>query len=31
MASNYNWFSRPPVVAVGNGEPQVWAEREVLR
>jgi diaminopimelate decarboxylase len=31
MASNYNWFSRPPVVGVGNGEPQVWAEREVLR
>ena len=28
MSSNYNWFPRPPVIAVGAGEPQVWAERE---
>ncbi len=27
MASNYNYFSRPPVIAVGDGDPQVWAER----
>jgi diaminopimelate decarboxylase len=27
MASNYNWFSKPPVVAVGADEPRVWAER----
>jgi diaminopimelate decarboxylase len=31
MASNYNYFSRPPVIAVGAGKPQVWAERESLR
>jgi diaminopimelate decarboxylase len=28
MASNYNYFQKPPVIAVGAGEPQVWAERE---
>jgi diaminopimelate decarboxylase len=28
MSSNYNWFPRPPVIAVGDGEPQVWAQRE---
>ena len=27
MSSNYNWFPRPPVIAVGAGEPQPWAER----
>jgi len=27
MASNYNWFAKPPVIAVGTGEPQVWAQR----
>jgi len=27
MSSNYNWFPRPPVIAVDAGEPQVWAER----
>ncbi len=27
MASNYNWFPRPPVIAVGTGEPLLWAER----
>jgi diaminopimelate decarboxylase len=31
MASNYNYFSRPPVIAVGHGEPRVWAQRESLR
>ncbi len=30
MASNYNRFPRPPVVAVGAGEPQLWARRETL-
>ncbi|HUN29656.1 MAG TPA: diaminopimelate decarboxylase [Alphaproteobacteria bacterium] len=30
MASNYNRFPRPPVIAVGAGEPQVWANREML-
>ena len=30
MSSNYNRFPRPPVIAVGDGEPQVWAERETL-
>ncbi|MGB6984336.1 MAG: diaminopimelate decarboxylase [Candidatus Aquilonibacter sp.] len=30
MASNYNWFTKPPVIAVGAGEPQVWARREKL-
>ncbi|HUA10340.1 MAG TPA: diaminopimelate decarboxylase [Candidatus Acidoferrales bacterium] len=25
MSSNYNYFPRPPVVAVGEGEPRVWA------
>jgi diaminopimelate decarboxylase len=30
MASNYNRFPRPPVIAVGVGEPQVWASRETL-
>jgi diaminopimelate decarboxylase len=28
MASNYNYFQRPPVVAVGADKPQVWANRE---
>jgi diaminopimelate decarboxylase len=28
MASNYNYFSKPPVIAVGSGKPQVWAHRE---
>lgn len=28
MSSNYNLFLRPPVIAVGVGQPQVWAERE---
>jgi diaminopimelate decarboxylase len=28
MASNYNRFPRPPVIAVSAGEPQVWVERE---
>jgi len=28
MASNYNWFSKPPVIAVGAGEPQIWAARQ---
>jgi len=28
MASNYNWFSKPPVIAVGTGEPQIWAARQ---
>ncbi len=27
MASNYNWFAKPPVIAVGAGKPQVWAAR----
>ncbi|HTU69005.1 MAG TPA: diaminopimelate decarboxylase [Candidatus Baltobacteraceae bacterium] len=30
MSSNYNYFPRPPVIAVGEGEPQVWASRETL-
>jgi diaminopimelate decarboxylase len=30
MASNYNYFQKPPVIAVGAGEPQVWAERETV-
>jgi diaminopimelate decarboxylase len=30
MASNYNYFSRPPVIAVGAGQPRVWAQREVV-
>ncbi len=30
MSSNYNWFPRPPVIAVGAGEPQIWASRETL-
>ncbi len=29
MASNYNWFAKPPVIAVGAGE-QVWAAREKI-
>ena len=28
MSSNYNRFPRPPVIAVGDGEPRIWAERE---
>jgi diaminopimelate decarboxylase len=28
MSSNYNRFPRPPVIAVGDAEPQTWAERE---
>ncbi len=27
MASNYNWFAKPPVIAVAAGEVQVWAQR----
>lgn len=27
MASNYNYFPKPPVVAAGNGETQLWAAR----
>ena len=30
MSSNYNWFPRPPVIAVGAGEPQVWSQREAV-
>ncbi|MGB8796136.1 MAG: diaminopimelate decarboxylase [Candidatus Aquilonibacter sp.] len=30
MSSNYNWFPRPPVIAIGAGEPQVWTDRETL-
>jgi len=30
MASNYNYFPRPPVIAVGTGEPQLWARRETI-
>ena len=30
MASNYNHFAKPPVIAVGAGEPQVWARREAV-
>lgn len=30
MASNYNLFPRPAVIAVGAGEPQVWAQRESI-
>jgi diaminopimelate decarboxylase len=28
MASNYNWFVKPPVVAVSNGGASLWARRE---
>ncbi len=28
MASNYNRFLRPPIVAVGDGPPQLYARRE---
>jgi diaminopimelate decarboxylase len=27
MSSNYNWFPRPPVIAVGNGGARVWQAR----
>lgn len=27
MSSNYNHFPRPPVVAIGEGEPRLWAAR----
>ena len=27
MASNYNWFTKPPVITVGEGEAQIWATR----
>jgi len=30
MASNYNRFLRPPIVAVGDGPPQVYARRETI-
>jgi diaminopimelate decarboxylase len=30
MSSNYNRFPRPPVIALGAGEAQVWAERETV-
>lgn len=30
MASNYNMLTRPPVVAVADGESQVWLRRERL-
>ncbi len=30
MASNYNRFSRPPVVALEDGEATLWARRETL-
>ncbi len=30
MSSNYNTFPRPPVVAVDNGAPRVWVERETI-
>ena len=28
MASNYNRYARPPVVAVGGGQARLWAKRE---
>lgn len=30
MSSNYNRFPRPPVIAVGAEERQIWANRETL-
>ena len=30
MASNYNRFARPAVVAVGDGEPRLFARRETI-
>ena len=30
MASNYNLFTRPPVVAVEDGQAQVWMRRETV-
>jgi len=30
MSSNYNRFPRPPVIAVSDGEPTVWAARETV-
>jgi diaminopimelate decarboxylase len=30
MSSNYNLFPRPAVIAVGYGEPEVWAQRESI-
>lgn len=30
MASNYNRFSRPPIVAIERGEPVLWTQRESI-